>query len=88
MSTPERTVTVRLHIPWDAESSERLYGVCRTQDACWTLALDRLIEHPGEPLGQSKRLGVNGLQGRWLDGANSRHGPAPYHRPAGAAASY
>ena len=38
MSTPERTITVRLHVPWDAESSERLYAVCRTQDTCWNLA--------------------------------------------------
>ena len=63
----ERTVTVRLHVPWDPESSERLYGACRTQDACWNLALDFLINHPGEPLRKSKRLGVKGLQGRWLE---------------------
>ena len=67
MNNPERTVTVRVHVPWDAESSERLYAVCRTQDACWNLALDYLIEHSEEPLRKSKRLGVKGLQGRWLE---------------------
>ena len=66
MTTPERTVTVRLHVPWTAESSERLYAACRTQDACWNLALDFLIGHPAEPLRKSKALGVKGLQGRWL----------------------
>ena len=25
----ERTVTLRLHVPWDAESSQRLYEACR-----------------------------------------------------------
>ena len=33
MRTPERTVTLRLHVPWTAESSERLHTVFRTQDA-------------------------------------------------------
>ena len=72
MSTAERTVTMRLHIPWDAKTSERLYAACRTQDACWNLALDWLIEHPDEPLRKSKRLGVKGLQGRWLEWRQSR----------------
>ena len=67
MTAPERTVTMRLHVPWDAESSERLYRACRTQDACWNLALDFLIDRPTEPLRKSKRLGVKGLQGRWLE---------------------
>ena len=67
MARPEHTVTMRLHVPWEAGSSERLYAACRTQDACWKLALDFLIEHPGEPLRKSKRLGVKGLQGRWLE---------------------
>ena len=72
MSTAERTVTIRLHLPWDEESSERLYAACRTQDACWNLALDYLIEHPDEPLRKSNRLGVKGLQGRWLEWRQSR----------------
>ena len=67
MTTPERTVTMRLHVPWEAESSERLYRACRTQDACWNLALEFLIEHPNEPLRKSTRLGIKGLQGRWLE---------------------
>ena len=67
MDKSERTVTMRLHVPWDEEASARLYEACRTQDACWNRALDFLVEHPGEPLRKSKRLGVKGLQGRWLD---------------------
>ena len=67
MATAERTVTMRLHVPWDAETSERLYRACRTQDACWNLALDWLIDHPDEPLRRSARLGVKGLYGRWLE---------------------
>ena len=67
MTAIERTVTMRLHIPWDPESSERLYAACRTQDACWNLALDFLIDHPNEPLRKAKRLGIKGLQGRWLE---------------------
>ena len=63
----ERTVTVRLHVPWDAESSQRLYGACRTQDGCWNLAVEWLADHPDEPLRKSRRLGVKGLQGRWLE---------------------
>ena len=58
---------MRLHVPWNAESSERLYAACRTQDACWNLALDWLVEHPHEPLRKSRALGVKGLQGRWLE---------------------
>ena len=53
--------------PRTAESSERLYRACRTQDACWNLALDWLVKRPGEPLRKSTRLGVKGLQGRWLE---------------------
>ena len=67
MSNTHRTVTMRLHVPWDVDASERLYGACRTQDACWNLALDFLIEQPDEPLRKSNRLGVKGLQGRWLE---------------------
>ena len=67
MTSKERTVTLRLHVPWDAGSSERLYAACRTQDACWNLALKFLMGHPREPLRKSKRLGVKGLYGRWLE---------------------
>ena len=67
MSKSERTVTVRLHIPWDAGASERLYRACRTQDACWNLALDFLVRHPTEPLQKSRRLGVKGVYGRWQE---------------------
>ena len=56
MTAPERTVTMRLHVPWSAEASERLYAACRTQDACGNLALDYLIGHPAEPLRKSTRL--------------------------------
>ena len=66
MTATERTVTLRLHVPWTEESSQRLYAACRTQDACWNLALDFLIDHPNEPLRKAKRLGIKGLQGRWL----------------------
>ena len=54
-------------VPWDEETSARLYAACRTQDACWNLALDWLVEHPTDPLRKSKRLGVKGLYGRWLE---------------------
>ena len=67
MTSPERTITMRLHVPWSRDSSERLYAACRTQDACWNLALEFLTEHPDEPLRKSTRLGVKGLQGRWLE---------------------
>ena len=67
MSTPERTIIVRLHVPWNAESSEQLYRACRTQDACWNLALNWLVKRPAEPLRKSTRLGLKGLQGRWLE---------------------
>ena len=63
----ERTVTVRLHAPWDPETSNRLYSACRTQDACWNLALNWLIKHPREPLRKSNHLGIKGLQGRWIE---------------------
>ena len=62
-----RIATVKLHVPWTAESSKRLYDACRTQDACWNLALDWLIKHPDEELRRSKVKGVKGLQGRWLE---------------------
>ena len=67
MTTSERTITMRLPIPWSEESSEHLYRACRTQDTCWNLALEFLIKHPNEPLRKSKRLGVKGLQGHWLE---------------------
>lgn len=67
MTTAERAITIHLYVPWDAESSERLYAACRTQDACWNLALEFLMERPDEPLRKSKGLGIKGLQGRWLE---------------------
>ena len=56
MTTIERTVNWRLHVTWEAESSERLYAARRTQDACWNLALEFLIENPAEPLRKARRL--------------------------------
>ena len=62
-STPNDTTTVRLRVPQDAYTSERLYRACCIADTCHNLAVQWLVPLPQPP--QTPPRNARELDWRW-----------------------
>ena len=61
-----RTITVRGFLPWDPETSERLYAAALQQLNARNLFTEELLKHPDTPIQKSAAKNETGLYGLWL----------------------
>ena len=68
-----RTITIRGFLPWNPETSERLYAAALQQLNARNLFTEELLKHPDTPIQKSAKKNETGLYGLWLE----RNRPAP-----------
>ena len=61
-----RTITVRGFLPWNPETSERLYAAALQQLNARNLFTEELLKHPDTPIQKSAAKNETGLYGLWL----------------------
>ena len=63
----QRTVTICNYVPWESNTSRRIWEACRQQTAATNRAIEELLKRPRTPLLKSKKHGTTGLYGLWLE---------------------
>ena len=62
-----RTITVPGHLPWNPETSERLYATALQQLNARNLFTEELLKHPDTPIQKNTDKNETGLYGLWLE---------------------
>ena len=62
-----RTITIRGFLPWNPETSERLYAAALQQLNARNLFTEELLKHPDTPIQKSAKKNETGLYGLWLE---------------------
>ena len=67
LTQTHRTIVIRAYIPWDPETSRRIWEACRQQAAAHNRAVEELRHRPTTPLRKSAKRQQTGLLGLWIE---------------------